>query len=57
MRGSAFPCRVSLVIGCEIIGALNIRLENGGKIQLFLKTPCSFSLHIFANLPNILRVT
>lgn len=57
MHGSAFPWRVSLVIGCETIGALNIRLENGGKIQLFLKTPCSFSLHIFGDLPNILRMT
>ena len=46
MRGSAFPWRVSLVIGCETIGALNIRLENGGKIQLFLKTPAHF-LYIF----------
>lgn len=33
--------------GCETMGALNIRLENGGKIQLFLKTPCAFPLHIF----------
>ena len=26
--------------------AICIRLENGGKIQLLLKTPCAFPLHI-----------
>ena len=49
--------RALLVTGRETMGALNIRLENGGEIQLLLKTPCSFPLHIFEDLPNILRVT